>query len=640
LKAVVLAGVALALGLAAAPGLAAAATLDVSPTGTGVACTPGSPCALSTANSAVQPGDVVRLAPGTYAGSIAPARDGAAVARITYLGSLANPALVVVPGFTLTRRYVSVKGLRVAGSFAMDRTSSTQYAQFDSIAWCRVDGNFGMNQAKDCMAYRVDVTGGNGFLSIAVPSVPVAAYTIPERDTIRRCTMSLGRAQTTGNHVVMIKGAQRCVIDSNQVSITMSPNIVAETDPFIAFYMKWCQFRDNRWTVLSLHDANHLFRWRDSTMFNRVYRDTILLSGYNVRFAPSSAGSWPGTTTENYFEGLFLEKRCIGADVALFYQNGSRRDTLRDCVVVDSSGKALQMLSIEDGVTLIDHCTFAGRSWWGVVDFPCGTGTFGDAWPPGGSLRFTNNLIYGLRPGSPGSECAINWQLSSLTNDLTSDHNLFYLPGYPAGRSIRYGVNSGSAAFSAPGPLSSWFAAVGEDANSIYASPQFEDSSFAGFDPRLRTGSPAIGAGTGGSDIGAVSYALAGPDLTPPADVTSLSISQVLDRSALLNWTAPGDDGMSGTASAYDLRWSNQPIDASNFGSAAPVSPQPVPSGRAGRSESYVLLGLTPSTTYFFALRARDDAGNWSGLSNVVTATTRANDTTPPESVKDLTASP
>src|SRR2546426_7990535 len=33
----------------------------------------------------------------------------------------------------------------------------------------------------------------------------------------------------------------------------------------------------------------------------------------------------------------------------------------------------------------------------------------------------------------------------------------------------------------------------------------------------------------------------------------------------LLSWFAPGDDGNSGTATAYDLRWSTSPITDANF---------------------------------------------------------------------------
>lgn len=630
----------LTLGIAVfAASAAGAAVLDVSPSGTGTACTPGSPCALATANSNVQPGDVVRMAPGTYTTPIAPARDGSAAGQITYLGSITNPTAVVVPSSTVTRRYISVKGMRFNNAFHFDRTSATQYAEWDTIGWCVVDNDFGVDQAKHCVAYRVDVVSGKGHFSCNVPSVPVASYTIPEFNTIRRCRMWLGEDQTYGQHVVQIKGMQSCTLDSNQVYITMSPNITAETDPFIAFYMKYCTFKDNKWVVRSNHNAAHLFRWRDSTMFNRVYRDTIIMSGYVVRFAPSSSGSWPGTTDQNYFEGLYVKSSCVPGDVALFYQNGSRRDTLRNCVVIDSVGKAIQMLSIEKGTTLIDHCTFVGEVRYGAADFPCGQGSFGDAWPATGRMVFTNNIVYGISTGAAGTNADVNWQFSSTTNDLTSNNNLYYTPGLAASTSIRYGVNSGSATFSAPGTGSAFYSAWGEDGQSLSADPLFANASFTNFDPRLQPGSPAIGAAMGGLDIGAI--VSNGPDAAPPADVTDLRAPVVSDRNVMLAWTAPGDDGTGGArVSQYEVRWSTSAITAANFASATLASPEPPITVNPGGVQTYGLTGLAPGVTYWVAMRSRDDASNWSRPSNILSFTTSTTDVTPPAPVQDLTTSP
>jgi hypothetical protein len=38
----------------------------------------------------------------------------------------------------------------------------------------------------------------------------------------------------------------------------------------------------------------------------------------------------------------------------------------------------------------------------------------------------------------------------------------------------------------------------------------------------------------------------------------------------------------------------------------------------SGTPQQATVRGLTPGSTYYFALRVRDDAGNWSGVSNVV----------------------
>ena len=84
-----------------------------------------------------------------------------------------------------------------------------------------------------------------------------------------------------------------------------------------------------------------------------------------------------------------------------------------------------------------------------------------------------------------------------------------------------------------------------------------------------------------------------------------------------LTWTAPGDDGPVGTASAYELRVSTAPINDANWSAAAVVSNPPTPQP-AGTRQSTVVRGLTNGTTYYFAIKTVDDAGNWSGLSNLL----------------------
>ena len=78
--------------------------------------------------------------------------------------------------------------------------------------------------------------------------------------------------------------------------------------------------------------------------------------------------------------------------------------------------------------------------------------------------------------------------------------------------------------------------------------------------------------------------------------------------SASLTWTAPGDDGNVGTATEYDLRASETPVTALEWDLATPIEGEPVPSV-AGTQEAYY---------YYLALKTVDEAGNWSGLSNVV----------------------
>lgn len=98
--------------------------------------------------------------------------------------------------------------------------------------------------------------------------------------------------------------------------------------------------------------------------------------------------------------------------------------------------------------------------------------------------------------------------------------------------------------------------------------------------------------------------------------------AQVGETTVTLHWTAPGDDSLTGRATRYDLRWASSPITTSQaFSLATPVTSVPSPQ-IAGTDESATATGLTPATTYWFALRTFDEVGNASVLSNAATAIT------------------
>lgn len=90
--------------------------------------------------------------------------------------------------------------------------------------------------------------------------------------------------------------------------------------------------------------------------------------------------------------------------------------------------------------------------------------------------------------------------------------------------------------------------------------------------------------------------------------------------SVTLEWRAPGDDDNVGTASAYVLKSSIVPLTEVNF-AAGVTQPTPAPQ-IAGTMQNTVVTGLAPLTTYYFAIKAVDDVGNWSAISNVVRWTT------------------
>ena len=105
----------------------------------------------------------------------------------------------------------------------------------------------------------------------------------------------------------------------------------------------------------------------------------------------------------------------------------------------------------------------------------------------------------------------------------------------------------------------------------------------------------------------------------------------------MLVWTAPGDDGNVGTAASYEVRMSLSAISAGNWSGASVVPGAPNPQS-AGTRQSLVVRGLTRGTTYYFAVRATDDASNVAPISNVV-RWDWVFDSAPPAAPTGLTAS-
>jgi hypothetical protein len=122
-------------------------------------------------------------------------------------------------------------------------------------------------------------------------------------------------------------------------------------------------------------------------------------------------------------------------------------------------------------------------------------------------------------------------------------------------------------------------------------------------------------------------------DATAPAAIADLTVTGTTGTSISVRWTAPGDNGTTGTATSYDVRYSTSAITSSNWSTALQATGEPAPAA-AGTSQSFTISGLSGSRTYYVAIKTTDDAGNVSVLSNVVNGTT--SDTVAPAPVRDL----
>ena len=138
------------------------------------------------------------------------------------------------------------------------------------------------------------------------------------------------------------------------------------------------------------------------------------------------------------------------------------------------------------------------------------------------------------------------------------------------------------------------------------------------------------------STISNVATTSTGVETDAPAAIANLLVVLPTETSLSLIWTAPGDDGTTGTASEYDIRYSTSTINGSNWDAATQITGEPSPSP-AGTPETLTVENLSAATTYYFAIKTADEVPNWSDLSNIASGLTE-NDQTPPAAINDLQA--
>ena len=108
-------------------------------------------------------------------------------------------------------------------------------------------------------------------------------------------------------------------------------------------------------------------------------------------------------------------------------------------------------------------------------------------------------------------------------------------------------------------------------------------------------------------------------DVVAPGTVTDLEANPGnAPGEIFLSWTAPGDDGATGTASHYIIKVSHDPITGANFDAAIDLNhwiTESVPL-TAGAPETLFVFGLAPDSTWHFALKTQDEIPNTSAVSN------------------------
>jgi len=110
----------------------------------------------------------------------------------------------------------------------------------------------------------------------------------------------------------------------------------------------------------------------------------------------------------------------------------------------------------------------------------------------------------------------------------------------------------------------------------------------------------------------ATATTIASSDVIRPAPV-DLAFAGSGPNSVTVSWTDAGDDSLTGTATATEIRWATSPITEADWATAHVVSGVPTP-GAPGTPHQLTIGGLDRSRDLWFAARARDDVNRESGI--------------------------
>jgi hypothetical protein len=628
----------LAVPLGSAP---YAADWYVSPSGSGTTCSSGSPCDLGYANANATAGTHIILKTGTYSTAIAPANSGSSITnRIVYRSETLDSSMVrVVPQLRLSgRSYVTVKNISFGGGLTLDTMTSLvvmpsceddDYAVLscarDSIAHCSFTGNLALTEVDDCVISNCGFVGSQWSMQsrtteqCVIDTCRLESWS--ERDTVINCRFDMTSVED-GRDIVKLALVRNSVISSNRVSGSTLAATKGNPGRKL-FFFRDNIVRDNHWVIDNNCsgggcDESGFFVLRDRSYRNLFQRDSVRLQGARAEIRLSQAGNNggddcgegsvsaanPNTTFSNNYEYCIYINETGGDNIL---QDLLQADTLKFNTFA-STANALNIyhaISTYDAApAVVTHNTFASI---GSNVYNGSFSTSDEEWT--GEARITHNIFYCNDAATGEHNGAVYYYTPQSTSIDTVNWNLY---AYYAADPIAYRLNGEQ--HSMPGTGDSWYADTGYDAGSLYGSPRFTDSTVAGFNGTPTAGSAAVGTQWPHGYVGAI-YA----DVISPEATTDLLLD-VGKNTAAMSWTAPGDDEDIGTADTYDLRYSTSTITSLNFASATQIATG-APEA-AGTPECAEKGGLASCTTYYFALKTRDEAGNWSAMSNVVSSTT------------------
>lgn len=619
------------------------ATYWVSPTGTSGASGADSTTnakSLAWVNANANSGDVVRFKscagfPGGYVDPIAPTRTNVNASRMRFYGFPEDPSAVVVSKIYFKSvcagqgRYMTARWITSASEIIVDNCYGEMPAR-DSIVACRALAGGLTFRGRECVADSLNVTWsitGNGQPKGIGMDGP---YPSDTTSWIRGCEVKHSTFNFTVNlptpqgdfQGAKISAAQFCTISDNtfNISITRCVGFCFALEQYHAIYTTIARNRFNVTVNGAIGGATGLWCMRDSTWNTRILDNVAVVTGSGSAFysMTTNSGSYGNSTGRTLYSGNDIRIDNPGPLGVLYWQNGSRNDTLQFNTIRTSSPYAC--IRNEPG--------FGGQPWDGTVvrhnTLMTAGGTAIDlaGSTVGNSPRIVSGVYYSTGTTSAGNE------LVKVSGGIRVDSaGVYFARGGSAATAIAYNGTDG-----APGTGGNF----GVSGKALWCSPQFVDSSYATFDAHLRSGSCAQGGTLQDGFAGALGVTVdTCTTASRPGRVNDLGISAITPSTLSVSWTEPGSDqyATNDSRTSYELRSSASTITEANWSSAT-IAASGELSDPGTHMDVVGASGLSPGTTRYFAVRYTDGDGNVSCLSNVTAATTA--DNTAPERITNL----
>ncbi len=315
-------------------------TSYVSATGVGTGATADAPMSLAAACLAAGPKDVIYILPGDYsAQSFAPDSSGTSDNEIQYIGDVNNPESVIMPNFSTSRSYLTIKGMTFQGAINLYRGTAGVTADSAKVAshvWisrgsatsvgfygaqnCRVDHMTINSVGGTAITFSGGLSGAeSATLDGSTPRQSAAQY-----DSLLNCVITTGIITPTATYGFVMKAfANHNLIKGNTVTSTLRYDGTKVCQRAL-YNSRTNAFTENRWVTSfpSLHEDRFVYEgsgpasafWlSDSSRSNTFTRDTIL-AGDNSGYPGISADlihinntTWNGQCTGNVWNFCRIE---------------------------------------------------------------------------------------------------------------------------------------------------------------------------------------------------------------------------------------------------------------------------------------------------------------------------------------------